>query len=85
MNENTKETYAAQTQRAGFVASLAVEVRSVVDLGDSRLLMPNLGDPGAPCTGRAKICTESPGTPKRTEWLQGTAAARRQPSSPLFH
>ena len=81
MNENTKETYAAPTQRASFVGSLDVDVRSVVDLGDIRPLMPNLGNPG----GRAKICTESPGTPKPTEWLQGTAAARRQPSSSLFH
>lgn len=81
MNENTKETYAAETQRASFVGSLDVGIRSVVD---KPRLMPDLRDQESPCTERAGIRTESPGTAKTDDWT-GTAAARRQPSSSLFH
>jgi hypothetical protein len=76
MNENTKETYAASTQRASFVGSLDVEFRSRVD---GLVVMPSMGDAPSPCTGRlTEPSTESPGTAKPI-WIPGTEAARKQP------
>lgn len=86
MIENTKKTYAASMQRASFVGSLDVEFRSVpVTLADDLIVMPDTGRRMTPCTGRpTQACTESPGTEKPIEWVQATAAARRQPST-TFH